>query len=863
MDITVGDTKYIIPLDAIDLNYITKLPFGNTPVPLWSQNNKDYYEVKVFAQRKDPNEDSNIVTKDAHPTSPTYHCYICNVKVPTVYKKEHINGTKHKTSLKIIETAMDRARLCVTQPHDDNNYVKPLNTYFCEPCATEVELKKRKEHELSKEHFKSITYDTFLNDLLKIYLDKELLDTINFGYMTSENDNQTRLSDSEKDDNESDSDVSEGDDNAAKELNDFMDLMKYLNEVDTTKKGIEIENKNITTDKATIVSGSTQSNKVESKKVNLKEYLQILIGNGNSSLSPKLTVSGGCVKIEVTDGSLLIVSEDNFHGFSRDHDNKITFCKTCSVAIDDEDTHKMMAEHMKRVMTPIQDMNGIREGHSRLTSYCVLCNRNLVTKEGHITSDSHVNTLRKVMADGGITKIKHSVNSTTNTKTSNQLQTYCKPCNKYIDSHNFDGHTKGAAHMKKTKLIESKNNTQLDNVEPHHNLPNKTYCASCNIYIDINNADSHYNGKRHKTNAGETENGNPGNARMANPENVKITKAENARMANPENAKIANPENTKMANPDNARMTFSSNKLSEEEAYCIVCKLIINKNDFPIHILGEIHNINVQNSFDPISMEHMKEAPKNCFICRVCDVNVVKYDQNVQEHMQGANHTKKYASLLNANSITKYDDNYYNCEVCDTFILAKSVLDHIDSLKHKSQKSKPKLFCKLCNVSIDDHPNIVNDHKNSDYHKTKLAELYTHRHLQINNDAVTDVTYKCNVCDIFIDVSQAKSHIESVSHYTKFNSMLLDNKIQKTGDNFFCNICSVIIENNNEVEHVSTENHNRLLTKMHFCNLCSVRIPNTVKCIAIHERGRPHMKHLERLQSVLAKFKERVDALNL
>ncbi|CAG9790432.1 unnamed protein product [Diatraea saccharalis] len=193
----------------------------------------------------------------------------------------------------------------------------------------------------------------------------------------------------------------------------------------------------------------------------------------------------------------------------------------------------------------------------------------------------------------------------------------------------------------------------------------------------------------------------------------------------------------------------------------------------------------MQTACDPIALAQMKITTRSLFICEVCDVHVPKFNKNVLEHMRGVKHTANFESLLNSNKIIKYDDNYYDCKVCDRFILVKSVLDHIDSLKHKSQKSEPKLFCKLCNVSIDDHPNIVKDHKNSDCHKMKLAELYTHRHLQINNGAVT---YKCNVCDIYIDVSQAKSHIESVSHYLKFNSVLISNKIQKTGDSFFCNI---------------------------------------------------------------------------
>ncbi|RVE45211.1 hypothetical protein evm_010152 [Chilo suppressalis] len=228
MKIIDNNISYVIPLDEIDLNYCySKDFFSDEPMPLWNKNSNNYYELKIFAQRKRQLFQNEINGTDEFFTeNPKYKCHVCNVSVPVVYKKEHINSQKHKTCLKIMDTAMVRARFCLIQSKDDNQQLKTAqHSYYCELCCAQVKIKNRKDHDMSKDHFKSLMHDKFLNDLLNIYIDKEHLEKVDFEYMTNDStSNHSGNGNYQK--YKSDSDISYEDLNVNDEINKFLDLMQ-------------------------------------------------------------------------------------------------------------------------------------------------------------------------------------------------------------------------------------------------------------------------------------------------------------------------------------------------------------------------------------------------------------------------------------------------------------------------------------------------------------------------------------------------------------------------------------------------------------------------------------------------------------
>ncbi|RVE47516.1 hypothetical protein evm_007833 [Chilo suppressalis] len=371
MNIVDDNISYVIPLDEIDLNYYYgKDYFSNDPMPLWNTNSSIYYELKIFAQRKSQLNQTRINGTDEYFTeNPKYQCHICNSSVPIVYKKQHINSQKHKTFLKIIETVMVRARHCLVQTQDDNHQLKPMqHSYYCEPCSTEVKIINREDHDMSKDHFKSLMHVKFLNDLLKIYIDKEHLEKVDFEYMTNDPANYAQNGNCKQHECDAD-DLNEND-----EINKFLDLMQNLDDNDDAQNLCN-ESENETTSpssltdieviagKETTDTKTTTSNGIQLKVTNLKEYIDMLLSNENAQISNKITVIGDRLNIEAVDKSIVTVSEDNFHSFMRDADGKVTFCKVCDVSIKDKNSHVLTPEHMRRVMAPIQDMHGIRQGY--------------------------------------------------------------------------------------------------------------------------------------------------------------------------------------------------------------------------------------------------------------------------------------------------------------------------------------------------------------------------------------------------------------------------------------------------------------------------------------------------------------------
>ncbi|RVE45212.1 hypothetical protein evm_010153 [Chilo suppressalis] len=190
----------------------------------------------------------------------------------------------------------------------------------------------------------------------------------------------------------------------------------------------------------------------------------MLLSNDNSQLSHKIIVNGrNQVEIEAADKTVLTVPEHNFHSFTRNYVGEAIFCKLCALPFVDENSHKMTPEHMRRVMAPIEDMHGIRQGRNSTTAHCILCNTSLITKEGHIASFIHKNSLTAFSLNT-VTKDPNSIVTAQPKATQAKTRTtYCQPCDRLIHTNNFDAHTKGAIHKTNVKTEIDRKSNETDN----------------------------------------------------------------------------------------------------------------------------------------------------------------------------------------------------------------------------------------------------------------------------------------------------------------------------------------------------------------------------------------------------------------
>jgi hypothetical protein len=243
--------------------------------------------------------------------------------VPVIFKKQHECSPKHKTCIGIIEKALERAKDIISSIDIDHDNMKSKqNVYFCEACAMSVEVNNKKEHEMSKCHFKSVMHDKLLRDLLMIYCDKDYLDEVDFEYMFNQLDNGSISNDIEQE---------------IEQRNEYTDLFS-----DSDVEDI-VALKSLT------------------PQLTLQEYINML--NVSSNRVNSLTVEDENIKIVAADKSVIKVPEQHFHGFY--NMNGYTVCATCQCVVNDidgdVDGHKMSAGHIEKISEPILDMHCIRK----------------------------------------------------------------------------------------------------------------------------------------------------------------------------------------------------------------------------------------------------------------------------------------------------------------------------------------------------------------------------------------------------------------------------------------------------------------------------------------------------------------------
>lgn len=273
--------------------------------------------------------------------------------MPTIFRNEHENSPKHKLNAKIAQSALSRVKKIIF-PFNDTTNVKSKKTYYCEPCADEIKIKDRKKHKISKEHYKSVLHDRFLNDLLMLYEDKDYLDKADFGYLTSNkiyNDEMNSIISSEDISDVDVSDESYDDDDTDVDDNDDDE------EADSESEHNEEVKENCDEDNDEFLN--TEMSVLENlNEADMNVFIQRVI---KQDLMHRIALRGKKIVIRVAAERVFEVAFDNFNGVHTREGH--TQCRVCRVMVDESMlfNHVMTVGHVTKMRIPINVMHCFRE----------------------------------------------------------------------------------------------------------------------------------------------------------------------------------------------------------------------------------------------------------------------------------------------------------------------------------------------------------------------------------------------------------------------------------------------------------------------------------------------------------------------
>ncbi|KAL4721657.1 hypothetical protein ACJJTC_009975 [Scirpophaga incertulas] len=764
MNVVDGNTSYLLPLSEIDIDVCSDSALKHTSIPIWNHDHQEYLEYRVYAKRilNNSSEDGS------NENYSTYKCIACNLDVPKMFRKLHLNSVKHKLGLELIQKVLERTKdLIISSNNDFDDISQTKNVYFCTACVSAVKVQNKVEHESSKEHFKSILHDKLLKDLLMLYSDKDFLDRVDFDYFN------------------------EG---CRKNVQDNECVNKNIDIFDTGSK---------TSAKTKIAT------KVEVKPMRLNEYIDLLNQNASNN---QFMVDGECIKIITLDKAVLKIPEKNLHSFHELDGH--TICGACQFVDVDEDieSHKISDEHLKNITVPLKDMHCIREGS--IFDACLLCNAiSIGDIDLHKESTSHVALLKKALGKDtpiGIHEENTFLEAINKTK-KKTAKSYCEPCKLYIDTHNFMNHSAGKTHRKNTRRVENTvttSNTQGSDVAtPSLNAKDRQLCAPCKMYIHPYNWSAHIISINHINNvkataAEKTYSSANIDFCVTCKKNVESTSTdlderktpfvhcENCRLTLDKDKskvqsgdvdvninsivqsvvdkivkKIFKSTDRELSVLENLKQNDSINKdeyltnsdvimkttdnehnslpavnpdmkaksvvkhiamihdhielLSDKNAvFCNVCAVKIPNtvNNITSHVDGNAHKSNFDRIVKSLHI-HLK-AKGNKIWCLVCNINVKVSD--LFEHVYTTEHVKEFEALLNYNYVYEIN-NIYFCVKCLKELEDISVLGHLKLKRHRKCEhvagiSKTHL-CEFCRVNVPVGPKNVAFHYMGRAHK--------------------------------------------------------------------------------------------------------------------------------------------------
>lgn len=228
----------------------------------------------------------------------------------------------------------------------------------------------------------------------------------------------------------------------------------------------------------------------------------------------------------------------------------------------------------------------------------------------------------------------------------------------------------------------------------------------------------------------------------------------------------------------------------------------------------------------------MRATPNmNEVICRVCNVLVPNNTVNITEHIAAVKHVFTYNILLSSHKL-KTIENGFICDICHANIINTNELDHIGSKDHKDNavkclnklESKKAMvtakYCSSCKIYIPYTELDMKVHEASVKHKVNLEKQAAVEKYLVRSETGKGIHYhmrkikgvtelQCVVCNVLVpnEINHVTIHVTTRKHTSKYNKLLLINKLQKIANGYHCGVCDVNITNMNELSHINGMKH--------------------------------------------------------
>ncbi|XP_063836081.1 uncharacterized protein LOC135085264 [Ostrinia nubilalis] len=471
----------------------------------------------------------------------------------------------------------------------------------------------------------------------------------------------------------------------------------------------------------------------------------------------KVTViSRNYVQITTLDNNVVTVPADNFNGFQKPYE--LLLCNICMVRVDDPGMHILEKMHLEMIRLPLKDIHCFRELNA-MCRHCVHCNAVFVSTDAHEETSKHKAALQKSL-EGTI--------PTEPAQTKKVGRTYCEPCNLYIDSHNFNSHTKGKPHKNNLSLFFTKEKKESST----NNSQGKIHCEPCGTLIRTEMFLGHTYGKTHRA-------------------ALKLT-----------------------------------NESKDLENCCSICNILTE--DLTVHLTSDYHEFHVNrksgkkvcepkpsNLPSEVVNKYLIEYRSECQVtCRVCGVKISNRVDNVNEHLNGRSHRTNYNNTLQKNSMKTVGEDLF-CKLCKVTVKTTEELDHMTSTTHCANKLKSETQAAIA-ISIEDTEDAQSSSSSIPSQSTsgKISEPKHSKpppevikKYQVTHHSETQVI--CRVCGVKIPnrVDNINEHINGRSHKINYTSTLQENSMKTIGENFFCELCKVTVKTSEELEHIISTTH--------------------------------------------------------
>ncbi|CAG9577615.1 unnamed protein product [Danaus chrysippus] len=649
---------YIIPLDEMDLGLLPNTYSPKRNMPLWSLNNEQCeFRISYNPLEDQTDKDASTNKQDLKTTM----CHICKIDVPVKYLKEHRDGVKHKTYLKIANTALERLK----DEINNNVYSEERDSlkYFCPHCTTVTEVCDRQKHDNSTNHKNAVLIDRYITNFLDFY---------------------TNSTDNIKNTLESQVALSKPAD-------------KLLNAIQNTKP-IDVLN-----------------------NFDMENYLNVLKYKHKMTTNIKV-ISKGRLLIDI-DGSKLEIDEDNFHGILN-REGGCVECIVCKEIFRTENKyiHIRGSKHAYRVTMPITGSNCLREIYPSWY-HCILCNTITENYSTHIALDSNHNknfetAFQYFNFQGNITSLdnpkpnndhlndnksfvlnKTSIDGSVISNDSTENHT-CKYCNIQLKKNSQRQHSLTSRHIWNTK-------------SPYHYLytVNTSTCRVCDI--DDNNVESHVDSENHKQKYREY---------LSDNRLVSIDLDKFFCMVCFDVVMIRN-ELLHTYKPNHKKQMDSVK--DDENYYCAICDKSIknDKNGIKLHNESKKHRKNIATfkyiyaTITEIYDTLLSTDSQVNLKCTLCDILVANNRNSVESHTQSWKHIEKYRELLKDN-IMEVKENAICCNVCYICITNKVCVQHLRGKKHikklglHNEKLNNTNIIKETNTNESDGKNNENSNNN-------------------------------------------------------------------------------------------------------------------------------------------------------